>query len=181
MFHGQNSLHGSKWAAGSKNPREVNSLSLENARFLLDDKTVAGFEHSKKTNTYYNAISCLAYILSPEQTGICDELLALLHADILTIDENQGIPILSNDWHVKVDALLLNDMHVRWGRSAEKYGIIEEIGKLQEFWKLNEVGWMLRDEDEVIFSLDDIDEWREAFEQKHQAYSDGLEGIGRFY
>lgn len=184
VFHGQMAFGTQKWIAGSKNQREVNSLSLENVRFLLGDEEISGFEQPDTSNSYLTAITVLAHVLSPQQTGICDELLALLCKDILIIDESRGILDLSEDWYSKVDVTILEDMQLNWGRSADpggKFGIIEEIRKLCDSWDRTAEGWLLKEDNEIVFLFDELREWRKAFEHKHQVLSDGKDGIGRFY
>lgn len=182
MFHG--SVGTRKWIAGSKNHREVNSLSLENVRFLLSDEEISGFAQPENSNSYLTAVTALAHVLSPQQTGICDELLSLLYKDILTIDESRGILSLTEDWCAKVDVTLLEDMQLNWGISADpvgKYGIIEEVRKLSDHWDRTAEGWLLKEEKEIVFLFDELREWRKAFEHKHQVLSEGKDGIGKFY
>jgi hypothetical protein len=157
---------------------------LENARFLLEEDTISGFEQIDNERTYHNAIKSLAYLLSSQQTGVCDELMSLLSSDVLRIDAERGIPILAFDWYTKVDALLLLDMHSNWGHSVhlgEKFGIIDEIRKLSEHWERTEQGWLLKEEGEEVFVFEELDEWRDAFEENHQSRIENSEGIGRFY
>ena len=197
MFHGQNSLNGSTWAAESYNPRPVHSRSLENVRFVLNDETIVALEQRRDDESQYSeALTKLAFVMTPEQTGICDELMALLQSDILRIDKARGIPVPTQDWYTKVDVLLLIDMDEQWGCIADpsgKYGIAPEVRqRLREHWKPASDGWALvtstkenktrtHDDDDIIFPYEEIVEWRDAFEQKHQMRTDGMNGIGRFY
>jgi hypothetical protein len=184
VFHGQLFVGTQRWIAGTKNHRDVNSLSLENVRFLLSDEEISGFAQSLNSNSYLNAVTALAHILSPQQTGICDELLSLLYKDILMIDESRGILSLTDDWCSKVDVTLLEDMQLNWGRSVDpggKFGIVEEVRKLADCWDRTTEGWLLKEEDEIVFLFDELREWRKAFEHKHQVLSEGKDGIGRFH
>lgn len=184
MFHGQNSIKGSTWRAGTRNPRNEDSLSFENVRFLLDDETISGLEKQDDENAYFNAIKALAYILSPDQTGVCDELLALLSTNVLVVDEERGIPVLAGDWYSRVDAMLLNDMHSRWGAAVDpigKCGIMDEVRSLSDHWERTDKGWLLKEEDDLVFLFDELEEWREAFEEKHESHLEDAEGIGKFY
>jgi hypothetical protein len=175
---------GSKWDAGTTNPRTCNSLSLENIRFLLDDTTIAGLSQIEDETSYYDAVKALAVSLSPNQSGVCDELLALLHTGVLTVDKIRGIPVLSSKWYSFVDVLLLNDMQINWNRTSDpvgKYGIIDEITNLSQFWQLAENGWILKNENELVYDFNDMEEWRAAFEAKHCAKIEGIDGIGKFF
>ena len=178
-------MSGSKWDAGTRNPRKEGSLSLENVRFLLDDETVSGFQKVKNDESlYYKALQSLAFAVSPQQNGVCDELLALFHMGVLEMDEQRGIPVLSKDWYSLVDAMLLNDMDALWSRNVDpvgRHGIIDDVRKLSDYWQRTDTGWLLKEEGEVVFVFNEIQEWRNIFEAKHQAKSESIDGIGKFF
>jgi hypothetical protein len=184
VFHGQMLGPAQRWIASTKNPREVNSLSLENIRFLLDGEELSGFEQTEDSDSYLAALTALAHVLSPEQTGICDELLALCHKEILVVDESRGTFSLQEDWYTKVDVTLLEDMQLNWGQSVDptgKFGIVDEVRKLSDYWDRTVEGWLLKEENEMVFLFDELREWRKAFEHKHEVLLEGKDGVGRFH
>lgn len=86
---------------------------------------------------------------------------------------------------MKVDLLILEEMEQKWGLHVDpkgKYGINGLVKKtLRRKWRKVGNGWSLsRAIDEIVFSLVEFDEWRRTFENKHQDYFEGKEGIQRF-
>ena len=52
---------------------------------------------------------------------------------------------------------------------------------LHRKWKRDDVGWAMHPHlDDIVFELDEFDEWRVAYEAKQQSTSEGIHGIGRF-
>jgi predicted hydrolase (HD superfamily) len=52
---------------------------------------------------------------------------------------------------------------------------------LHRKWKRDEVGWALHPHlNDIVYELDEFEEWRVAYEAKQQTTSDGVHGIGRF-
>jgi hypothetical protein len=154
---------------------------LENARFILDEDLIFNVDSPTDTD---HAATILAHLLSPARSGVCDELLALIRMEVLRLDE-RGIPVLARDWWSGVDLLLLDDMHNHWGVRADpsgKYGIVDDIRKpLAEEWTKTIHGWALTaDKSDTIYDSEEFDAWREAFEDKHHAQTDAMDGIGRF-
>jgi len=179
VYHGQVAADttASHWNAHSKNPRQAGSLSLENFHFLINEAIIKNVETG-------DAKKALAHVLSPKQSGICDELLALIRMEIFDIDK-RGIPVLANDWSSKADILLLDDMSQNWGTAADpsgKYGIVEDIRKpLDSEWVRTDYGWAHAEDDfDVVYEFAEFEYWRSAFEDKQQSQSDELEGVGRF-
>lgn len=186
VFHGQHSDTPSDWEVRNKNPRKGGSLSLENIQFGLNEEALQHLEKDadSRGKEYVEALKTLAHFGLPEQSGVCDELLALMQGGVVMVDA-RGIPKLSKDWWANVDLLLLEDMHFGWGENTDplgKYGIAEEVREqLGRRWRRTGRGWVFVDEPkEVIFDFEEFDDWREAFEHKQQAHSEDTEGIGQF-
>lgn len=190
MFHGHTESAEEKWEANAPNPREPGKYSFENLQFMLDegflDKLLSNGDVAagkSNSNCADSAQIVLAYLISPEGTGLCDELCALHRAKI--VDIKSGIPRLSRDWYTRADLLLLNDMQDGWAPEVDKAGkylMYETVRrKLSEKWLLLDDGWALKAEsDEVIYDFDEWDEWRDSFSAKQEAESDDIHGIGRF-
>jgi hypothetical protein len=131
-----------------------------------------------------SAVKVLAHVISSGRTGICDELLALLRAGAIHIDDG-GVFVPAKDWWSKVDFLLLEDMDENWSNAADvdgKYGISSYMRKiLSKKWCRTEYGWALTSEsDDIVFDFAEFDEWRAAFEEKQSARLDGAVGVGKF-
>jgi hypothetical protein len=165
---------------------------LENLRFLVNDAFISELKQpSKETDGGKNdcrcpdaAVEVLAHVLSFGRTGICDELLALLRAGTIQIDDG-GIFVPAKDWWSKVDFLLLEDMDGNWSKNADvdgKHGISAYMRKiLSKKWCRTEYGWTLTSEsDDIVFDFAEFDEWRAAFEEKQSARLDGAVGVGQF-
>lgn len=185
VYHGgqETSESGSNWE-GNTNPRAVGSRSMENVRFIVDDTVVANLEKDDQSPFKLEALKRLAHVLSPLQTGVYDELFALIRTGVLSVDE-RGIPALAKDWWSGVDLLLLDDMYESWGVQADVsgwYGVAEKVRRtLNRKWVRTDCGWAFaQDQEDIVFDFEEFDEWRMAFEDKQRAQSDGLEGVGRF-
>ena len=185
MYHGQLSESGSKWDANA-NPRKPGAHTLENLRFIVTDEVLTKLEEPASADDpiYINNVMMLAHFLSPNKSGIYDELMALIRTKVIEVQSN-GIPTLAKDWWSSVDILLLDDMWNRWDvRVDEKnnHGVYSKVRKmLHRKWKRDDVGWAMHPHlDDIVFELDEFDEWRVAYEAKQQSTSEGIHGIGRF-
>jgi hypothetical protein len=184
VYHGQEASEGgSKWEVNT-NPRAARSRSLENIRFIVDDTVVVNLDEPDQSLLKLNALKILAHVLSPNQTGVYDELLALVRTGVLLVDK-RGIPALAKDWWSSVEILLLDDMYESWGLQADpngRYGVAEKVRKtLHRKWVRTHYGWAFaQDEEDIVFDFEEFDEWRMAFEDKRRAQSDGVDGVGRF-
>ena len=185
VYHGQLSESGSKWDT-NVNPRKPGSHTLENFRFLMTDEVLQSFEGPANVDdpTFVNNMVLLAHTLSPNRSGIYDELMALIRTKVVVLQTN-GIPCLAKDWWSSVDVLLLDDMWNHWGVHVDEksnHGVHAKIRKvLQRKWKRDDNGWALSPYfNDIVFDLDEFDEWRVAFEAKQQTTSEGIHGIGRF-
>jgi hypothetical protein len=186
VHHGQVVSGGTKLDSTSnfKNPRRQGALSLENLRFLLTEEMVTLLPGLEINQGSIEAMKSLAYAVAPSTSGVLDELHALAHSEIVGINE-AGIPVLSEDWFLRVDLLLLDDMDSFWSLDIDptgRYGISDYIrSTLNITWKKNQFGWALVEEpDSIIFDFGTFDEWRVAFEDHQQSKVDSTEGVGRF-
>lgn len=182
MYHGQ-STDGFGWDANIT-PRQPGSLSMENFRFLFDDQIIADLEESDMSFQKLQAMNFLTFAASPNQTGVVDELIALVRSEILVLD-NRGIPSLAKAWSTKVDLLLLDEMCERTGVRADpkgKFAVAEKIRKkLDRKWTRTPEGWAIKDDPQnIIFGHVEFDEWRLAFEDKQQTMLECNAGVNRF-
>jgi hypothetical protein len=158
---------------------------LENVRFGVTSNFPANCDSSHLASAEKLApMKTIAALLSPNNSGVIDELLALIRMNVLSVDE-LGIPRLAEGWWEHVDLLILEDMNNHWGKKVDpqgKFGIVDEIrSPLGERWRRTRDGWVLNDEPaELVFDFDEFDIWREAFEEKQQEEQDDDEGIGKF-
>lgn len=183
MYHGQASESVSKWDMHT-NPRPPGSRSLENVRFVVDDRVAAHLAESDQSPLKLEAMKVLAHVLSPSRTGVFDELLALIRSGVLDVN-SRGIPVLANVWWTKVDMLILDDMSDHCGVRADptaKGGVGGKIrNTLHRKWTKSHYGWVFADDyQEVVFDFEEYAEWRAAFEDKQRARSEGVDGVGRF-
>lgn len=158
-------------------------MTFENIHFVVHDSVVSKLEDKIPTQEHVDAMQMLLHVLSPTRSGVCDELLALIHMGVLDVDE-RGVPSLCHkEWWSNADVLLLDDMAENWGVAADpsgKYGITDAVRMpLNEQWTKTEDGWALG-EDDIVYEDSEFDAWRAAFEDKQQAQSDNVEGVGRF-
>jgi len=172
-----------KWDAGH-NPRTPESLTLENYRFFFTSQTIESLESADSSLQKLEAMKCLAHAASPKQTGVFDELLALMRTEILSID-SRGIPTLTNDWWSKVNVLLLDETRERFGVSADpsgKFGVAEKIrSKLDLEWTKTARGFAFAsDPKDTIYDDEEFATWRMAYEAKQQSRSEGAAGVHRF-
>ncbi|CAB9521087.1 expressed unknown protein [Seminavis robusta] len=177
VYHGQTDTEGGKWEPHSKNPRKVGSLSFENIRFMLTDEFL-GKLHGSQT-----AEATMEYLVSTERTGVHDELLALVRTGILSMQG--GVPRPSPAWYTMVDLNLLNEMHGTWSPAADEFGKYSVSNKMRkklyDKWVVSEYGWALKtDPSDIVYEFEEWEEWRQTFEDKQEARSDNVHGIGRF-
>lgn len=181
LFHG--STEGGKWDAGN-NPRTPESLSLENYRFYFTSQTIESLETADDSPQKLEAMKCLAHAASPKQTGVLDELLALVRTEILSVDD-RGIPTLTKDWWSKVDFLLLSESDESFGMPVDpsgKFGVAEKIrSKLDLEWTKTARGFAFAsDPNDTIYDEGEFATWRMAYEEKQQSRSEGAAGVHRF-
>jgi len=128
-----------------------------------------------------NKYSTLIYLISPSCTGLYDELQALLRMEVVEV-RNDGIPVLTNDWVSNIDHLILEDMDESWSCDSDpdgKYCINDEFrDMLEENWEKTLFGWSFQGE--LIYSLADLDGWRESYEGQEEERANKTHGIGRF-
>ena len=127
--------------------------------------------------------SWLAYLISSGGGGVIDELCALTKMGVITVNSS-GIPTLVEGWHNHVDVVVLSDMD-NWGESEDPdglYRVNEDLRtQLQEHWVKSEDGWALTDEpNEILFDIEELEDWRRSFEGKVETRENRAEGIGRF-
>jgi hypothetical protein len=127
---------------------------------------------------------CLANLLSPNRTGVYDEVLALVTMGILSIAPS-GIPKLTSEWFSRVDILMLDEFHGAWGPKADPDGLYCVQHKLrrglEKNWVRTDRGWAMADDpDDLCFDFEELDEWRLNFEGTVEANENHSEGIGRF-
>jgi hypothetical protein len=130
-----------------------------------------------------NDLLLISHLLSPERTGVHDEIMALIKMGVLRTTPS-GCVVLTDDWYVHVDPLLLNDME-HWSKRADqknKHCMAEFIrDELAQSWKRVDRGWvLLSDPDDVMFPDDEWDEWRRHFQDRHELHVNEAEGIEKF-
>ena len=200
VFQGSHSDQGTKQSGDlSKNPKRPGSSSLENMLFGLDedflsnlkgfafDTTAKNLDSDSARATMKRAVEAaivVTHLVSPERSGVLDELLSLLRSGII-VKSKHGGAILKKDWSSKVDPLLLDDMLVRWSLDADpegKYGVNNKIRyNLASYWMRLDGAWALsEDMSEVVFTDEEFVEWRQSFEDQAQMKSNEEEGIGKF-
>ena len=126
----------------------------------------------------------LSHLLSPERTGVLDELLALHRFGVLTLKKG-GVPKAAKAWYSSIDLMLLNEMYECWSPQADpsgKFMVSNKLRrKLHDKWMPSEQGWSLKDEPtEIIFEYDEWEEWRNSFESKQEEKTNTEHGIGGF-
>ena len=134
------------------------------------------------TNDTVEQLCLAAYLLSPVSTGLYDEFLALLRTGVVEISPS-GVPILTDDWVTKVDYVVLQDMEDHWKNDdMNRYCIFPAMKeRLQKEWMFEDDTWALSsDPDEIIYSIPELEEWRQFFQGQIEAQANLSEGIGRF-
>ena len=181
LFHGQNGT--SEWDTSAKNPRRA--LSMENARFVLDEKVFENLrvDGEPQTQEQTEATVLVSVLLDQARSGLVDELLALQRSGVVRID-SYGVFRLSSTWFTNVDVLLLEEMIACWSKEMDprgKYGVHETLRTLSTKWIRYEEGWALTSSpNDIIYEPDEFAVWRAAFETKHEEKVDDLHGVGRF-
>jgi hypothetical protein len=148
-------------------------------------KTPKPHESAVVSKQVADEFAWIAHLLSPQRSGLYDELQTLITMDILHIHSVSGIPVLADDWVGKMDVFVLEELDTAWGTRADpdgKYCIHDElVDALEENWVKTSYGWALaEDPDDLIFDLEELDEWRQSFEGKLDAKENYSVGIGRF-
>jgi len=130
-------------------------------------------------------LALIAHLVSPEKSGLYDELVALIRSGLLKVD-NKGVAVLNGDeWYTKLDVLLLNDMFHHWSPSVDignKFCMNERVRQiLQANWERIDGDWALADDPfDIVHHEEEYQEWRRSFENTNQAQEDYIEGIGKF-
>lgn len=186
VFHGQTSSGHRE--TKSKNPRQVGTLSLENIRFALKDEVVSRLSEATKhgvssQDSDPSDLLVMSHLLSPQRTGVYDEVMALIKMGVLRTT-SRGCVVLTDDWYVHVDPLLLNDME-HWCKRADqknKHSMSESIrDELTRSWRRVDRGWALSsDPDDVVFPDIEWEEWRRHFQDHHESHVNEAEGIEKF-
>ncbi len=196
VYHGQtSSAADAHQDSQRRNPRQVDSLSLENIRFALNDDVIARLSAATTTNgdsletdetslEASNDMLVLSCLLSPKSTGVYDEIMALLTMGVLrrTIS---GCVVLAKDWAMHVDPLLLNDMEEHWCKRLDprnKHCISRPVRtKLESEWTRVRRGWaMSSDLDDIVYSDEEWNEWKEHFQDRFESQINDTEGIEKF-
>jgi hypothetical protein len=119
--------------------------------------------------------------LDPMQTGVADEILALLSQGILCINEEKRLR-LSDDWYVHVDCLVLDEMESSWGSAMDpvgRYGVSDTIRmSLAKNWTRQGTKWII--DSQAVHDSAGMKEWRDTFENKKENYDCNVQGIGLF-
>ena len=190
VHHGQTSESHDKRET-SKNPRTPGSLTFENVEFAVKSTAFAktnkvAQDQVPETPTAEDIIR-LAYLLSPQKTGLLDELKALLDLLIIVRTSENGAAILAEDWFTRVDPLILDDMDAKWSYGADpdnKYLIHHKVKRdLANYWIRghDDDAWALQEDlSEIIFVDEEWDEWRRSFEAEKAIFADNEDGIGKF-
>lgn len=157
-------------SASSNSPGSPGSEGISRATLNLSQETV-------------EQLCLAAHLLSPASSGIYDELMALVQMGVLDIQ--LGIPRLATEWASKVDVVILEDMDEGWGTENDPNGQycinVELKDTLEEEWTKSADGWsLIEDPDDLIFDLQVLEEWRQAFGGQQEERAKISEGIGRF-
>ena len=147
-----------------------------------DQSTTGNASPSQSTST---DVLRILHAISPQCTGLLDELLALQQAGILVRTKPGGVAVLANDWYAQIDPLVLDDMHERWHLTvdtANKYRVHPRIQReLANYWIRVDEGWALNDDLSVIvYDQHEWDEWRHTFQKRVDQQTDQQDGIGNF-
>jgi hypothetical protein len=188
VFHGQTGTGGKDGYA--KNPREPGRLSFENIRHVVTDKVLASLQKQGPEDLSIKAeraeaLSLVAHLVSPQSTGLVDELLALVRSKILSMTTTGYAVLMNRDWTNHVDPLLLHDMCSRWSKKQDpenKYCVNRQIRReLEEIWLRVDGGWAQSgDPDDVVYPDDEWEEWRLHFQEKHESRENEADGIHKF-
>lgn len=157
----------------SRNPRIPGSLSFEQLEFV---NITPGDPKAED-------LVRLAYLVSPERTGLLDEMMALVETGLLerTMD---GGAVLPKDWFMKVDPLILENMEAHWSVEADpnsKYLVHPKVRNGMTNWERVDGGWALKEEpSDVIFYDEEWEEWRKTFLDREERRVNQEDGIGNF-
>ena len=203
VFHGQHSPDVT-WDSRASNPRRPGSLTWEPIHLQIDDKIYGSLrevdqmqyldvsdghdmqrllegDKSSLNEEQRKAITCMACVLNPSGgTGLMDEIRALMKSGVLTLTE-KGYLRLARHWYLNVDVLLLDEFVDTWGFDRRFLMDSKIVETLKKQWILTELGWASTAEPEdPIYDLAEFEEWKQAFEQKHETKSNEVSGINRF-
>ena len=190
VHHGQTSeSHHQREIA--KNPRAPGSLTFENVEFAVANTAFAKHhtiaQNQEPEMPTAEDIIRLAYLVSPQKTGLLDELKALLELSIVVRTSEHGAAILAEEWFTRVDPLILDDMDAKWSYGADpdnKYLIHHKVKRdLANYWIRghDDDAWVLQEDlSEVVFVDEEWDEWRRSFEAEKAIFADNEDGIGKF-
>ena len=165
-------------------PESVSKLDNNLDEILSSQSNVGKSEGEVAAQIQYaETYSWLAYLINSCGGGVVDELLALIKMGVVVINSS-GIPTLVEDWQIHVDVAVLSDMD-NWSDSKDPdglYRVNEELRtQLQEHWVKSDDGWALADEpEEILFDIEELEDWRHSFEGKVETRENHAEGIGRF-
>ncbi|KAL7578557.1 hypothetical protein ACA910_011615 [Epithemia clementina (nom. ined.)] len=129
------------------NPRRPGSFTWEHVRWLFDETTVMEplreLESHKSssledlTEMQQFALQCFAQIVDPRQrgTGLMEEVAALVHTQVLEINQDDGSLRLAPDWYLNVDVLVLEQMDGAWGKDPLRYRMnADVVATLRREW-----------------------------------------------
>jgi len=165
-----------------KNASSLAPLKSQDSKVIKVD---SANDMTKCKDMQVEDLALIAHLVSPEKSGLYDELMAMIRSGVLKID-NRGVAILNgDDWYSKVDVLLLNDMFHQWSPSVDtenKFCMDEHVRRaLQTNWECVDGDWALTsDPFDIIHHDEEYEEWRRSFENTNQAQEDSIEGIGKF-
>ena len=126
----------------------------------------------------------MSHLLSPQRTGLYDEVMALYEMGVLRRTCG-GRFVLSDKWYNHVDPLLLEDWALHWGKDIDpknKHCLSELIrDELATSWSHVEGGWALsNDAADIVFLDDEWEEWQRHFRDRHESHLNEAEGIEKF-
>lgn len=126
----------------------------------------------------------IVYLVSPQRTGLFDELVALHRAGILAKTKKGGA-VLTEDWVQRADPVLLDDMHLRWHVGEDvlnKFRVHPRVRRdLANYWLRLDEGWALNEDiSDVVYSNDEWSLWRRNFQAQIEHQADNNDGIGNF-
>jgi hypothetical protein len=198
VHHGQTSEDSRKREV-LKSPRTPGKLTWEQVEFFVDDAMIDRFQtvsltelssldlqnrDSQETLLLAQDLLRLFHLISPQRTGLLDELRALEQMHII-VKSKHGASLLAEDWFTHVDPLILNDMNNKWSYCLDpdnKYLIDPKVRReLSNYWIRVDNGWALNEDlSDVIFLDDEWEEWQRSFEADKIVVSNREDGIGRF-
>jgi len=173
------------------NPRNPDSLSYENIRFLLDEETMERISQDDSTlqhhktgsadNNITNDKILVGYLVSNSKTGMMNDISYLVNEKMIKIDSN-GIPQLSKGWIKVAQPFLLNelwDLKTKYGNKCNIHNTIYD--EFSNSWSRLEIGWALNDSPmDIVYYHDEYDRKKELFEDNFNQILNKHEGIFQF-